>query len=96
MQGLVKEVEVQAEVIIRVEEKEVQTEKADKCICKKKISGNNVHIEDDKVVCIITRAQCTDEEWKEYEDKVESEMDLEDLLEDLGKVLEAAKRLSMK
>ena len=51
---------------------------------------------DDKIVCILTRAQCTDEEWKEYEDKVESEIDLEDLLEDLGKVLEAAKRLSMK
>ena len=44
---------------------------------------------------ILKRAECTKEEWKKYEDKVESEMDLEDLLEDLGKVLEAAKRLSL-
>ena len=49
-----------------------------------------------KVVCILKREQGTQEEWKEYEDKVEQEMDLGDLLEDSGKVLEAAKRLSMK
>ena len=87
----VKEVVIPTEVIICVEEKEVQTKKEDKCICKKKIPSNNVHIEEDKVVCILTRAQCTYEEWKKYEDKVESEMDLEDLLDYLGKVLEAAK-----
>ena len=57
---------------------------------------NKVHIENDKVICILKRAVCTEEEWKEYEDKVESEIDLEDLLEDLGKVLEASKRLTDK
>ena len=36
----------------------------------------------------------SDEEWDEYEDKVESEMDISELLEDLGKVLEAADRVS--
>ena len=40
------------------------------------------------------RAHCSDEEWDEYEDKVESEMDISELLEDLGKVLEAADRVS--
>ena len=78
--------------------------KKNKCRLKKKtnvfvrkeILCNNVYIEEDKEACIIKRAQCTEEEWKEYEDKVESEMDLRELLEDLGKELEAAKRLSMK
>ena len=42
------------------------------------------------------RAKCSDLEWKEYEEKVESEIDLKDLLEDLGKVIEAASRLSEK
>ena len=40
------------------------------------------------------RAHCSDDEWDEYEDKVESEMDISELLEDLGKVLEAADRVS--
>ena len=42
------------------------------------------------------RANCSDQEWKEYEEKVESEIDLKDLLEDLGKLIEAASRLSEK
>jgi hypothetical protein len=57
---------------------------------------NMVHIEHDKVVCILKRAKCTEEEWDEYEEKVESEMDFEKLLEDLGKVIEAANRLNIK
>ena len=32
------------------------------------------------------RAKCSVEEWEEYEEKVESEMQIEDLLEDLEKV----------
>ena len=58
----VKEVEVQTEVIISIEKK-VKTKKKDKCICKKKLSYNNVHIEDHKLVCISTGAG-TDETWK--------------------------------
>ena len=34
--------------------------------------------------------------WEEVEEKVKSERDIEDLLEDLGKVLEAADRLRKK
>ena len=55
-----------------------------------------VHIEQDKVVCILKRAKCTEEEWDEYEEKVESEIDFEELLEDLGKLIEAANRLNIK
>ena len=31
------------------------------------------------------RAKCSESEWKEYKEKVESQMDLKDLLEDLEK-----------
>ena len=49
---------------------------------RKKISFNDVYINEDKEVCIIKKAQCTEEELKEYEDKVELEMDLRKLSED--------------
>ena len=42
------------------------------------------------------RAHCSEEEWEDYEEKVESEMNIEELLEDLGKVLEAADRIARK
>ena len=35
------------------------------------------------------RANCSETKWKEYKEKVESEMDLKDLLEDLGIMIEA-------
>ena len=57
---------------------------------------NEVHIFDDKVICILKRGVCSNEDWQEYEEKVYSEMKLSDLLEDLGKVLEAANRLKKK
>ena len=84
------DVEVQTDKVIIVEEKDVQTEKEKKNICKKEISGK-----EDKVFCILKTAKCTKEESKEYKNKVESEMDLEDLLENLGKVLVSGKRLNM-
>ena len=49
---------------------------------------------DDKVLCILKG--CSDEEWQEYEEKIDSEMKLSELLEDLGKVLEAANKLKTK
>ena len=36
---------------------------------------NKVHIEEDKVICVLERAECRDDEWKDYEEKVKSEMD---------------------
>ena len=42
------------------------------------------------------QAHCSAEEWQEYEEKVESEMDISELLEDLGIVLEAAERIAKK
>ena len=40
------------------------------------------------------RAHCSDEEWDEYGDKVDSEMDISELLEDLGIVFEASDGVS--
>ena len=42
------------------------------------------------------RAKCSESEWKDYGENVQSEMDLKDLLEDLGNVIEAASRLREK
>ena len=61
----------------------------------KKTQGG-VHFAEDKVICILKRAACSDGEWEEYEKKVESEMELEELLEDLGKVLEATQEVGHK
>ena len=35
---------------------------------------NKVHIEEDNVICVLERAQCRDDEWKDYEEKVKSEI----------------------
>ena len=78
-------------------ENEVQTEAANKCTyCEVDGEQSDVLIKEDKIICIMKRAKCSESEWKDYEEKVESEMDLKDLLEDLGKVIEAASRLSEK
>ena len=81
--------EVQTESVSEAQEKKVQTEEEGKCLCKGEIKNNKVFIEHDKVVCILKRAECTEEEWAEYEEKI-------DLLKDFGKVIEAASRLSQK
>ena len=50
----------------------------------------------DKLICILKRTICSDEECNEYKEKVSSEMELSELLEDLGKVIEATSRLKKK
>ena len=96
----VKDIETQTEcqhkVVKETVEKDIQTEAEKKCNCEVDCEENDVIIKDDKIICVLKRAKCSDLEWKEYEEKVESEIDLKDLLEDLGKVIEAASRLSEK
>ena len=79
-----------------MKEQETLTPKVKKCFCTKDFKRNEVSIFDDKVICILKRAICSNEEWIEYEEKVNSEMDLFELLEDLGKVLEAANQINKK
>ena len=40
--------------------------------------------------------QCSEEEWEEYEEKIKSEIKPLELSEDLGKVMEASKCLTLK
>ena len=74
----------------------MQTEKEESCVCKGVCISYKEQFEEDKVICILKRAKCSDQEWRECEEKVESEMEMAELLEDLGKVLEAAHRLLLK
>ena len=48
------------------------------------------------MISILKRAKCSDKEWEDYEEKVESKGELSELLEDLGKVLEVADRMNHK
>ena len=84
--------EVDTEVVRETVEKDIQTEVEKKCSCEVDCEQSDVLIKVDKIICVLKRAKCSETEWKEYEQKVESEMDFKDLLEDLGKVIEAASR----
>ena len=84
--------EIQVDIKNDVKEQESQTVEEEICICKKECNVSKVQYNKDKVICILKRAICSEEEWQDYEDKVQSEMDIEELLEDLGKVLEATDR----
>ena len=48
----------------KFKENEMQTDKGVECFCTGKCEENNVHIENDKVICILNRAVCSEEEWK--------------------------------
>ena len=86
--------EIQVDIKNDVKEQESQTIEEEICICKEECNVSKVQYNKDKVICILKRAICSEEEWQDYEDKVQSEMDIEELLEDLGKVLEATDRLT--
>ena len=77
-------------------DKIVQTEVIKTCHFEMDSEQGKVLIKEDKIICVMKRAKCSDEEWKDYEEKVQSEMEISELLEDLGKVLEAASRLAKK
>ena len=51
-------------------------------VCKDMCTSYKSQFEEDKV--ILKRAKCSDQEWMEYEEKVESEMEMAELLDDLG------------
>ena len=96
MKKVILEKETQTEQNPDTKENETQTDKTEMCVCKEDVKSNQVHFAEDKVICILKRATCSDGEWEEYKEKVESEMKLEELLEDLGKVLEATQRLAIR
>ena len=71
-------------------------DKENNCHCEVACEDSEVLIKEDKIILTLKRSKCSETEWKEYEEKVQSEMSLSELLEDLGKVIEAASRLSQK
>ena len=68
--------EVEKEVVNKTVGKKVQTEAENKCFCEIHFEGSDVIMQEDKIICVHKRAKCDDTESKEYEEKVESEMDL--------------------
>ena len=65
-----KQVQTESEKV--VEDKETQTRKEKECVCKEHCESSRVHYDKDRVICIMKRAHCSEEEWEEYEEKVES------------------------
>jgi hypothetical protein len=86
--------EVQTQNYKETVDKKVQTENETKCHCEIECENSEVLMKEDQIILVLKRSKCSENEWKEYEEKVESEMSLPELLEDLGKVIEAASRLS--
>ena len=80
-----------------VKSREVQTEtelKTQDCICKKAEVENEVVMEEERIICIFKRIQCSEEEWDDIEETVrDSGMGLEDMLGDWAKVMEAYHRI---
>ena len=68
----------EAEVVREKVEKEVQTEKEmeKNCNCEVDCESSDVILKENKIICVLKRAKCSESEWKEYEEKVESEMGL--------------------
>ena len=60
-------------------EKDIQTEVEKKCSCEVYFEQSDVLIKEDKIICVLIRAKCSETDWKEYEEKVESKMDFKDL-----------------
>ena len=54
-------------------------------------------IEDDKLICLLKRVQCHETEWEEIEETVkDSEIDLDDMLDQWSKVMEGYYRVDQK
>ena len=71
----------------------VQTEVKEKhiemCTCNKETFTNELVIKDTKLICMLNRELCTDEEWEDIEQQAEeSGMDLKEFLEVFAKVVE--------
>ena len=80
-----------------VKSREVQTEtelKTRDCICKKAEVESEVVMEEERIICIFKRIQCSEEEWDDIQETVrDSGMGLEDMLGDWAKVMEAYHRI---
>ena len=68
---------------------EVEEKYIEVCACTKETVTNELLIKDNKLICILNRERCTNDEWEDIEQQAEeSGMDLEEFLEVIAKVLE--------
>ena len=79
------------------ENKEMQTDnEVEICKCKKVASKNELIMEDDKIICLFKRVECSEEEWEEVENTVlDSGIDLKGMLDEWAKVMEGYQRVEL-
>ena len=60
-----------------------------KSVCRKQVDKKELIMEGDTSICLFKRVKCAKEEWEEIDDAVEdSEIDLEEMLDQWSKVME--------
>ena len=81
--------EVEKDVVI-MESKATQADDTLKhCVCRKEVEKNELIMEEEKIICLFKRVKCDKDEWEEIDDAVEdSEIDLEEMLDQWSKVME--------
>ena len=79
------------------ENKEMQTDnEVELFICKKVVSKNELIMEDDKIICLFKRVECSEEECEEVENTVlDSGIDLKGMLDEWAKVMEGYQRVEL-
>ena len=89
MENVVENEEMLKENVI-MESKEAQTDDvSEKCICMEEVEKNELIMKEDKMICLFKRVKCDQDEWDEIDDAVEdSEIDLEEMLDQWSKVME--------
>jgi hypothetical protein len=79
--------------------KETQTENIfnNRCICNEAVVTNRLLVKEDRIVCSFKKADLSEDDWEDIEDTVkQSEVDLDDMLEEYSKVMEGYWRIEKK
>ena len=89
VEDVVETEEIKKEKVI-MESKAAQTDDvSEKCICMEEVEKNELIMKEDKMICLFKRVKCDQNEWDEIDDAVEdSEIDLEEMLDQWSKVME--------
>ena len=82
---------------VRIDSEEQSTQtvfEPKECVCQKEGIKNELIMREDRMICILNRDICSTEEWDEVKETVqESDIGLEEMLEQYGKVMEGNKRV---
>ena len=80
-------------------DKETQTdsELQNQCVCNDLVVKNRLLMQEDRIICSFKKADMNAEEWEDIEETVkQSEVELDDMLEDYSKIMEGYWRLENK